>query len=371
MEKNMKLVRLFAGAGLGSALMYWLDSHEGRRRRARLKNELVHFAHRGVSGARATGRDFLQRTRGVVAEARSKVSRPEYASDEVLMARVRSKIGRVISHPHAVQVFVRDGRVSLVGVALRNELDRLLSSVKNVKGVGSVECHVEPHDVSDKLPALQGGRHREERFELFQANWSPTARLFLGTVSLGPIAYAVRRPTPVSLVAAAGAFGLLLRCFTNQKFTKQIRIRKIIEIKTPIDRAFGFWENQQNLMYLFPDVRIRPAGNQRFYWRVKGPGGVPVGWYATVSRSEEKKIISWKSEPGSLVTNEGTVRFISISPEVTRIDVDLRYVPPMGMLGHVVAKLFGADPKSQLDTHLARLKSYLETPIRRWWSLSA
>jgi uncharacterized membrane protein len=90
-----------------------------------------------------------------------------------------------------------------------------------------------------------------------------------------------------------------------------------------------------------------------------------------VSRSEEKKIISWKSEPGSLVTNEGTVRFISISPEVTRIDVDLRYVPPMGMLGHVVAKLFGADPKSQLDTHLARLKSYLETPIRRWWSLSA
>ncbi|MGQ0547505.1 MAG: hypothetical protein ACT4P3_19600 [Betaproteobacteria bacterium] len=37
------------------------------------------------------------------------------------------------------------------------------------------------------------------------------------------------------------------------------------------------------------------------------------------------------------------------------------YVPPAGALGHAVAALFGADPKSEMDADLMRMKTMLET----------
>ena len=45
----------------------------------------------------------------------------------------------------------------------------------------------------------------------------------------------------------------------------------------------------------------------------------------------------------------------------TRVDVQLSYNPPGGALGHLVAKLFGSDPKSEMDQDLARLKTLIET----------
>jgi len=43
------------------------------------------------------------------------------------------------------------------------------------------------------------------------------------------------------------------------------------------------------------------------------------------------------------------------------VDIRLSYNPPGGAIGHVVAKLFGADPKSEMDEDLRRLKTALET----------
>jgi uncharacterized membrane protein len=43
--------------------------------------------------------------------------------------------------------------------------------------------------------------------------------------------------------------------------------------------------------------------------------------------------------------------------------IRMTYNPPGGAFGHVIAKLFGADPKTELDEDLMRLKSFLETGI--------
>lgn len=42
----------------------------------------------------------------------------------------------------------------------------------------------------------------------------------------------------------------------------------------------------------------------------------------------------------------------------------MSYNPPAGAIGHVVASLFGADPKSEMDADLARMKTLIETGIR-------
>jgi uncharacterized membrane protein len=41
----------------------------------------------------------------------------------------------------------------------------------------------------------------------------------------------------------------------------------------------------------------------------------------------------------------------------------MSYNPPARVLGHVVARLFGADPKTELDEDLMRMKTFLETGV--------
>jgi uncharacterized membrane protein len=41
----------------------------------------------------------------------------------------------------------------------------------------------------------------------------------------------------------------------------------------------------------------------------------------------------------------------------------MSYNPVMGGLGHAVAALFGADPKSRIDEDLMRMKTMIETGI--------
>jgi uncharacterized membrane protein len=64
---------------------------------------------------------------------------------------------------------------------------------------------------------------------------------------------------------------------------------------------------------------------------------------------------------GSPVEHAGTIRLQSMREGGTRMHIRMSYNPPAGALGHVVAKLFGADPKSEMDEDLLRLKTTLES----------
>ena len=101
--------------------------------------------------------------------------------DSVLVDRVRAKLGRVVSHPKAIQVSAQGGRVTLSGPILTAEVPELLACVNRLNGVNEVINQLEPHDEPGNHPALQGGRERSgERFELLQNTWSPTTRFLVG-----------------------------------------------------------------------------------------------------------------------------------------------------------------------------------------------
>jgi uncharacterized membrane protein len=61
------------------------------------------------------------------------------------------------------------------------------------------------------------------------------------------------------------------------------------------------------------------------------------------------------------VRHEGAVRFVGTTDGGTRLSVELCYIPPAGAFGHAVATMFGADPKSEMDADLLRMKSMIET----------
>lgn len=123
-----KVTALIGGLGLGAGLMYMLDPDRGKRRRADVGNKVRHLANKTDDAIGKTSRDFANRVSGIVAEGESLFTCGS-VSDEVLVARVRSKLGRVVSHPSSIEVAAADGRVILRGPILAKEVDRLLARV--------------------------------------------------------------------------------------------------------------------------------------------------------------------------------------------------------------------------------------------------
>lgn len=168
------------GLGIGTGLMFLLDPNQGKRRRALLRDKCYWAARKTGEGAGVTARDLRNRTQGIVSEMKSRFS-SESVDDAVLHDRLRAKLGRIVSHPKAIEVSVQNGRVVLSGPIVTKEVPALLACANRVGGVGEVINHLEPHDQSDNHPALQGGRERlGERFGIFQNSWSPTTRLLVG-----------------------------------------------------------------------------------------------------------------------------------------------------------------------------------------------
>ena len=120
--------KLLTGVVVGAGAMYLLDPERGARRRSLLRDQGIHASHRVRDELAGAARDARNRTAGVAAELRSRFQQDE-ASDEILTERVRSAIGRVVSHPGAITVNVFEGRVTLGGHLLADELPELVRRV--------------------------------------------------------------------------------------------------------------------------------------------------------------------------------------------------------------------------------------------------
>jgi gas vesicle protein len=204
-----------SGLGLGTAVMFLLDPNRGKRRRALIRDKVVWATRKTGEGLDAAAKDLNNRVQGIAHEVQSKFSSAP-VTDDVLVDRVRAKLGRVVSHPGAVEVTAQNGVVTLAGPILQSEVSDLLNCVEAVRGLQEVHNKLDAHHESDQHPALQGGRQRPgQRSEFFQENWSPAARLLAGAAGASLAAYGgVRRS---ALGAGLGAAGLLLlaRGITN------------------------------------------------------------------------------------------------------------------------------------------------------------
>ena len=178
---------LFGGVALGASAMYLLDPRDGGRRRALMRDQVVRATNKTGDALDALGRDAANRARGVAAAARSRL-RMEMADARKLQERVRARLGRVVSHPRAIEVFVSaDCCVCLTGPVLMEEADTAISAIQAVRGVREVDDRLERHASSDNMPALQRSPARTgRRSALTQPSWSPTmkALVCLGSTAL-------------------------------------------------------------------------------------------------------------------------------------------------------------------------------------------
>jgi uncharacterized membrane protein len=358
---------LASGLLMGAGLMYLLDRRQGKRRRARLRDKVRHRVHEVEHVLDQSTRDFRNRAHGLVAETQKRL-RTEYVDDTRLRERVRSALGRIVSHPGTLNVTVQDGRVTLRGPVLNSERRRVIAGVRRVRGVDDVIDQLDVHAVSENIPALQGGVRREACFEFMQENWTPAARVLAATLGSAAAVYGMRRRGVTGKAARMGGLALLTRAVTNMPARRLVGadrsavvIEKSINIDVPAEDVYRFWSEFENFPRFMSHLReVRRTGDRLSHWVAAGPAGSSLEWNAMITEDVPNQRISWKSLSDAAVATEGTVRFLPRPDGGTRVDVRMSYNPPAGALGHAIASFLGADPKHAMDDDLVRLKSLLE-----------
>jgi hypothetical protein len=206
------LKHLVRGLAIGAGAMFFFDPARGKRRRALVRDQLISLSRRGGDFFDKALRDTRHRIEGTMAEVTSALQH-EDVTDDVLVERVRSKIGRYVSRPRAIEVAADHGRVVLNGSVPPAEVPGLLSAVWGVRGVRDVENHTTPamEDGSDR----RGDLMRGDQPDILQANWAPATRLVMGGLGTYWMLDCLLRPRLSSVALGTLGFGLVLNCMTN------------------------------------------------------------------------------------------------------------------------------------------------------------
>jgi hypothetical protein len=155
--RHRGLASIIGSVALGAVAMYAFDPDKGRRRRALARDKAYSLLLDTRHAAGATRRDVAHRLDGLQARARRLWSAQPTADDLQVIERVRARMGRMVAHPHALQVGALGGRVTLSGPVLAHEKAPLLTAVRGVWGVDGVEDLLVVHDHPESIPSLQGG----------------------------------------------------------------------------------------------------------------------------------------------------------------------------------------------------------------------
>ena len=128
------------------------------------------------------------------------------------------------------------------------------------------------------------------------------------------------------------------------------------------EEVYRFWRNFENLPRFMRHLEsVNDLGDGRSRWKATGPAGMEVEWEATIIADVPGEVITWRSLENSDVDNAGAVRFEAApGNRGTIVKVNIQYNPPAGVVGATIAKLFGEEPKQQLDDDLRRFKQVLE-----------
>lgn len=141
-----------------------------------------------------------------------------------------------------------------------------------------------------------------------------------------------------------------------------IKVEKSVTVNRSPEEVYRFWRDFQNLPRFMNHLEsVSDLGSGRSHWVAKAPAGKTVEWDAEVYNEKENELIAWRSLEGADVDNAGSVRF-EPAPEGrgTVVRVTLKYDPPAGKLGSLVAKLWGEEPSQQIDEDLRRFKQVME-----------
>lgn len=334
------------GIALGALAMYIADPVQGRRRRALLQDKFAHVTRSTSRLMDQTLHDAHNRWSGLQASA-MRVLSPRQAKpidDHVLEARVRSRLGRAMSHMRDVEVQAHQGAVTLSGHLDSEEQDKAFALVAAIPGVESV----------NGPPQLQE--------EVAQVSRGLSPLWIAGAAGAGLFTwYALTRRQPLGLLAAVTGLGLMSSGGTRTRGgTSGYEVERTIEIAASPDLVFDIWSRYENFPHFMSQViEVRDLGQSRSHWIVQGAHGHDVEWDSVLTVSDRPHRLAWRSEPNAAIDHEGVV-LLQPAGEGTRATVRLFWRPPTGAPSEALMVLSSTDPDSMLEDDLHRMKEFIE-----------
>ncbi len=144
------------GAGIGAGVMFFLDPIAGKRRRAWAKDKATGITNDTLVVIDRASRDLLNRGQGLVAET-ANFFKADEATDDKIVARVRTRLGRLVEKPDDIKVEAHEGNITFTGSVGSQELAGLMAGVAKIRGVRGIDNQLEEIHADGEDNALQPG----------------------------------------------------------------------------------------------------------------------------------------------------------------------------------------------------------------------
>jgi uncharacterized membrane protein len=141
-----------------------------------------------------------------------------------------------------------------------------------------------------------------------------------------------------------------------------VRVDHAVTINKPVEELYRFWRDFENLPKIMSHLEsVTVQDDKRSHWVASAPLGKKVEWDAEIINEEPNRLIAWRSVGDADVESAGSVRFEKAPADRgTEVHVKLEYMPPGGIAGAMVAKVFQEEPNQQVRDDLRRLKQMFE-----------
>ena len=138
------------------------------------------------------------------------------------------------------------------------------------------------------------------------------------------------------------------------------RVEGSIEVEAPVQQVYEYWQNLENLPQFMSNIEnVTSTGPDTTHWVVKGPLGSKIEFDARTTQDEPNSAIGWNTVEGQVQTS-GQVRFQEVTPNRTRVEVQMNYAdPPGGKVGEVASRAV-TNPKVMLEQDLRNFKDIME-----------
>ena len=141
-----------------------------------------------------------------------------------------------------------------------------------------------------------------------------------------------------------------------------VELKKHIEINAPVEKVFGFLEEPNNFVEIWPsmqevrNVEEQPEGGQTFDWTYKMAGIKFQGSSKTLEyvENEHSVVVNEEGIPSKLTWD------YQPSGEGTALDLRIEYEIPVPVLGKLAEKVVVKMNDNEADTLLSNLKAVME-----------
>jgi uncharacterized membrane protein len=380
-DTGLELAKWLGGAAAGALLMYMLDPDRGSARRAQSAAAVRNAGERttsalgnvwrGAAGSASDAADAAAdaaKSSGSIGSALSRLGRAAGEMLDESMSKAKDTMGRASSAAGDLADRVEDSDTySNVRSTVGNAVSRAADTAADF------------YDDTRKSAGKLGRRVAQEIHGDSEGAWNPTMRN-TALVGGGLLALmGLMRRSPMGAVLGLAGAALLARGAANQplrslakrgtaglamakgmSMDKTIDFEKTVHIDAAPDEVFEQFANYENFpRYMSHVVEVRDLGRRRSHWTVKGPAGSEFQWNSVLTEQSKPNRLAWRSEAGAEIPNSGSIQF-ERHRGGTLVTVRMCYSPPAGALGHAFALLLGADPKSQMDDDLARMRAFIE-----------